>query len=73
MKILGVQKLELPESVKSILMQQSEVSRGSTGPETRVRQDSESASQVGFNMRVSEYSLRSKKVLTGNMWLNSDV
>lgn len=46
MKNLGVQKLELPESVKPILMQQPVVSKhGFTGPETRVRQDSENKSK----------------------------
>ncbi|TKS86371.1 Arginine/serine-rich protein 1 [Collichthys lucidus] len=41
MKILGVEKLELPESVKPILTEQSESTRASPEPEMRVRQDPE--------------------------------
>ena len=48
MKNLGVEKLELPESVKPILSEQSESQQLSPEPVRRVRQDSErSASQVG--------------------------
>ncbi|XP_010729609.3 arginine/serine-rich protein 1 [Larimichthys crocea] len=41
MKILGVEKLELPESVEPILTEQSESTRASPEPEMRVRQDPE--------------------------------
>lgn len=49
MKILGVEKLELPESVKPILFEQSvEFKQVSPDPEIRVRQDPEKTpSQVG--------------------------
>lgn len=48
MKILGTEKLELPESVKPILSEQPESKWESTEPETRVRQDHEKTlSQVG--------------------------
>lgn len=48
MKILGAEKLELPESVKPILSEQPESKWESTEPETRVRQDHEKTpSQVG--------------------------
>lgn len=40
--MLGVERLELPESVKPIQ------SVRSAGPVTRVRRDSENTSQVGF-------------------------
>lgn len=48
-KILGVETLELPESVKPILPEQSEEpERVSPEPETRVRQDPDKTlSQVG--------------------------
>lgn len=49
LKILGVEKLDLPKSVKPILSEQSEEpKRVSPEPETRVRQDPEKTlSQVG--------------------------
>lgn len=47
--ILEVEKLELPESVKPILSEQSESKWASLEPERRVRQDPEKTlSQVGF-------------------------
>ncbi len=50
MKILGTEKLELPESVKPILSEQSaESEQASSQPESRVRHDREKTpSQVGI-------------------------
>lgn len=46
MKMLGVERLELPESVKPIMCEES---AQPAGPVTWVRRDSENtASQVGF-------------------------
>lgn len=54
MKILGVENLELPKSVKSILSEQSKSKRVSTEP--MVRQDPEKAlSQVGFFKQMSVF------------------
>lgn len=48
MKNLGVEKLELPDSVKPILSDQSESKWVPPEPEARVRQDPEKETQVGI-------------------------
>lgn len=52
MKILGVERLDIPESVRTILPEQSE--KMSPEPETGVRQEpEETPSQVGVRENLS--------------------
>lgn len=68
MKILGVEKLELPESVKPLLSEQLE-SKWVAPPEVRVRQDPErTLSQVGL-LRVNVSFTRNTSHTTDQAWL----